>query len=219
MDLSVTEENYLKSIYSLSLHGANLVSTNAIADYLANSPASVTDMVKKLASKGLVDHIPYRGISLNDEGRRIAVFLIRKHRLWECFLFNKLGFGWDELHEMAEELEHIKSGTLVDRLEEFLGFPKFDPHGDPIPDRDGNTSVEITIKLNQAPLGKNLLVKSVADESGFLQYLTEIGISIGTRIIIDQRISFDDTLRITIDGQKDQAISPKVAERIYVQIE
>ena len=217
MNLSVTEENYLKSIYTLSLSGNGQVSTNAIAAHLENSPASVTDMVKKLASKGLVEHIPYRGISLNETGRRIAIFLIRKHRLWECFLFNKLGFGWEELHDMAEQLEHIRSSALVNRLEEFLGFPKFDPHGDPIPDREGNTAIESTINLNQAPTQKNLLVKSVADESGFLQYLTEIGISIGTEIRIDRRIAFDDTLKLIINNQE-RSVSPKVAERIFVKI-
>ena len=218
MQLSPTEENYLKCIYTLSDNGEELVSTNAVAERLQNSAASVTDMVKKLANKQLVDHVPYRGIRLQKIGKQTAIFLLRKHRLWECFLHDNLGYSWDELHDIAEQLEHIQSTSLIDRLDEYLGFPKFDPHGEPIPDQQGNTAEQETISLFQAPINKNLIVKSVTDEPAFLKYLTELKISIGSIIHIDKRISFDDSLLITSENQQ-LNISQKAAERLFVQIQ
>ena len=135
---SFTEENYLKAIYKLSLNGVQGVSTNAIADKLATKPSSVTDMIKKLADKKLVSYQKYQGVNLTKKGSDVAVSIIRNHRLWEVFLVEKLNFKWDEVHDLAEELEHINTHKLTERLDEFLGFPKFDPHGDPIPDKDGN---------------------------------------------------------------------------------
>ncbi len=216
--LSPTEENYLKCIYTLSGDSQDTVSTNAIAERLQNSAASVTDMVKKLASKGLVEHIPYRGIKLRKDGIKTAIFLLRKHRLWECFLYNQLHFSWDELHDIAEQLEHIQSTALINRLDEFLKFPKFDPHGDPIPDKNGRTAREATITLLQAPIQKDLVVKTVADEAGFLKYLTEINITIGSMLRIDRKVTFDDSLVISTSNQQNLTISQKAAERIFVQI-
>lgn len=218
MSLSATEENYLKSIYTLSAFSNEAVSTNAVAERLQNSAASVTDMIKRLAAKGLVEHIPYRGVKLRREGRLKALFLLRKHRLWECFLHDKLNFPWDELHDIAEQLEHIQSPSLVDRLDEFLGYPKFDPHGEPIPDGDGRTSEQDTIALNQAPNNKSLIVKSVVDEVELLKYLTELDIGISSEFRIDKKIPFDNSILIQKSDGRKLNISHKAAERIFIQI-
>ena len=218
MRLSHTEENYLKCIYMLTENQSTPVSTNALAEKLENSAASVTDMIKKLAQKELVEHIPYRGVKLRGEGKSTAVFLMRKHRLWECFLHDKLGFSWDELHDIAEELEHIHSPTLVDRLDTFLGYPKFDPHGEPIPDKTGHTSDLETIPLYQAPLNKQLIVKSVTDESSLLKYLTDLDIGIGSDLIIEKKIAFDDSLSIRNNKGEKSTISLKAAEQIFIQL-
>jgi DtxR family Mn-dependent transcriptional regulator len=218
MTLSTTEENYLKCIFVLTSDSSEAVSTNAIAERLENSAASVTDMVKKLAGKGLVEHIPYRGIKLRKTGKKTALLLLRKHRLWECFLHHKLGFSWDALHHIAEQLEHIQSEELIDRLDEFLGFPKFDPHGEPIPDKNGKTPEENTISLAQAPMKKTLVVKSVVDDISLLKYLTEINIGIGSTLTIDRKVAYDDSLVVnTFDNQK-LTISYKAADRVFVQI-
>ncbi len=214
---SRTEENYLKCIYVLSEHHET-VSTNAIADKLQNSAASVTDMVKKLAAKDLVEHIPYRGIKLRDDGRNEAIFLLRKHRLWECFLHNELGFSWDELHDIAEELEHIRSTSLIDRLDAYLGFPKFDPHGEPIPDKNGFSVKHKSIALIEAPLNKNLIVMSVLDESDLLLYLTELKIGIGTNLKINKKVKYDGSLIISTSELNQTTVGQKVAEGIFVQI-
>src|SRR5580693_6558937 len=131
-----TEENYLKAIYHLSLQSES-VSTNQIAASLNTKAASVTDMLKKLADKELINYTKYQGVTLTPQGEKIAVSIIRKHRLWEYFLVEKLNFKWDEVHDVAEELEHISSKELADRLDQFMGYPKYDPHGDPIPDSNG----------------------------------------------------------------------------------
>lgn len=141
MDTSFTEENYLKAIYHLSADESKQVNTNQIAAILNTKAASVTDMLKKLSGKNLIDYERYQGVGLTDTGKTIALKIIRKHRLWEYFLVEKLSFGWDEVHDLAEQLEHIPSSELTDRLDEFLGFPKYDPHGDPIPDQSGAINV------------------------------------------------------------------------------
>jgi len=214
---STTEENYLKCILALSVSDKP-VSTNAIAERMENSAASVTDMVKKLAAKDLVEHIPYKGITLLKEGRDEALFLLRKHRLWECFLYNQLGFSWDELHEIAEQLEHIESVKLINRLDEFLGFPKFDPHGDPIPDQDGRTAEEDTIQLMQAPIGKKLIVKSVVDNRRLLKYLSDIQIGIGTVIQIDKKIEFDESIIVLMPDLSTLHLSPSASSQIFVKL-
>lgn len=216
--LTVAEENYLKCIYDISLDSES-VSTKAIAERMQNSPASVTDMVKRLAQKEFIEHIPYRGIKLLDAGRHVAIFLVRKHRLWECFLHNRLGFSWDELHPIAEELEHISNELLIDRLDEYLGFPKFDPHGDPIPDRFGKTFTLSTISLPQAPLNKSLTVKSVIDDAALLKYLTELGIAIGTELEIIKINNYDDSLQLSIAKNPPISLSHKAAERIFISFE
>lgn len=218
MNLSTTEENYLKCIYVLGDGSSNVVSTNSIAERLNNSAASVTDMIKKLANKNLVEHIPYHGIRLKEDGERTALILLRKHRLWECFLHDNLGFSWDELHPIAEQLEHIDSVELIDRLDAFLDFPKFDPHGDPIPDKEGNTATEKTISLARAPVNKSLVVKAVTDRADLLRYLTEINVQINSKLTIEKKIAFDDSLVISDEGQQKLTISKRAAESIFVQL-
>lgn len=218
MSLSTTEENYLKCIYTLATDSIQYISTNSIALRLDNSAASVTDMVKKLAAKGLVEHVPYHGIKLLDVGEKTALLLLRKHRLWECFLHHKLGFSWDALHVIAEQLEHIQSEELIEKLDDFLGYPKFDPHGDPIPDKNGVISEEDSILLALAPMNKTLVVKSVIDEMALLKYLTEINIGIGSIITVNRKVSFDESLNISTSDNKNLTISQKAADRIFVQI-
>jgi len=218
MSLSSTEENYLKCIYSLRENQETAVTTNAIAEKLKNSAASVTDMIKKLAAKNLVEHIPYRGIKLKKNGEQTALFLLRKHRLWESFLHNKLGFSWDELHDIAEQLEHIDSVELIERLDAFLDFPKFDPHGEPIPDQYGQTTEEDTIALSQAPMNKEILVKSVTDRADLLRYLTEMNIQIHSTLKILRKIAFDDSIVVTNEEGNKLTISRRVADSIFIQI-
>ncbi len=162
---SFTEENYLKAIYKLSLNGVQGVSTNAIADKLATKPSSVTDMIKKLADKKLVSYQKYQGVNLTKRGRDIAVSIIRNHRLWEVFLVEKLNFKWDEVHDLAEELEHINTHKLTERLDEFLEFPKFDPHGDPIPDKDGNIVQHKDITLSDLSTGRKTVIVGIKNHS------------------------------------------------------
>lgn len=216
--LTVAEENYLKCIYDLSLDSES-ISTKAISQRMNNSPASVTDMIKRLAQKELITHVPYRGISLLEPGRKIAIFLLRKHRLWECFLHNQLGFSWDELHPIAEELEHISSEMLIDRLDEYLGFPKFDPHGEPIPDQHGNTFTPNHIPLTQAPINKVVRVKSVIDEPALLKYLTELSIGIDTQLVVMKINNYDDSLQVNIDQNSLITIGHKAAERIFISLD
>lgn len=215
--LTFVEENYLKAIYHLSGSGTKTVSTNALAEEIKTTPASVSDMVKKLAVKNVVDYQKYQGVKISEEGRLKALGVIRKHRLWEVFLVEKLKFSWDEVHDVAEQLEHIKSPLLTQRLDEFLGFPKNDPHGDPIPDEDGNFIEKKKIPLNQLSEGIAGIVVAVDDSSiPFLKYLDKIGISIGTKIQILEIIEFDQSMDIQIDGQKNITISSTVTENILI---
>src|SRR6201990_2370199 len=161
---TLAEENYLKSIYHLSLDAVN-VSTNQLAAFLNTKASSVTDMLKKLSDKGLINYTPYQGVTLTAAGEKIAVNIIRKHRLWEYFLVEKLGFKWDEVHEMAEEMEHISSNELIDRLDKFMGFPKYDPHGDPIPDCDGHFTHEILRPISILTVKKTGIIWGVRAHS------------------------------------------------------
>src|SRR5690606_3551572 len=170
--MTLAEENYLKAIYHLENQSANGVSTNALAEEMKTKASSATDMIKKLAEKNMISYVPYQGVTLSKAGRTYAVKVVRKHRLWEVFLLEKLNFSWDEVHDLAEQLEHIKSEKLTDKLDEFLGFPKVDPHGDPIPDRHGNfEKVEKTVLAN-AKEGQTYVCVGVDDSSSdFLKYL------------------------------------------------
>lgn len=214
---SFVEENYLKAIYHLSTHGNESVSTNALAEEMQTSPASVSDMIAKLSKKKVVDYQKYRGVNISSKGKDIALQVIRKHRLWEVFLVEKLKFHWDEVHDVAEQLEHIKSPLLISRLDEFLGYPKHDPHGDPIPDENGVFATIKKVPLTELELNTDSQVVAVNDSStAFLKYLDKVGISIGTKIRIDDKNEFDGSLDITINQQKKLTISQTAAENILV---
>ncbi|RNL56507.1 metal-dependent transcriptional regulator [Pedobacter jejuensis] len=212
---SFTEENYLKVIYHLA-EQTNNVQTNAIAEQIQTKPASVTDMIKKLAEKGLVDYIKYQGVTLTDKGRHAAVDIVRKHRLWEVFLVEKLNFKWDEVHDVAEELEHIKSVSLIERLDEFLGFPKADPHGDPIPDKNGRFAKTQFIKLIELKIGDSGTITGVSQHSSaFLKHLEKLGLTLGKQIKISDVTDFDGSVEILIE-EKQINISREVAKHILI---
>jgi DtxR family Mn-dependent transcriptional regulator len=215
--LSYTEENYLKSIYHLSENGDKEVTTNGISDALNTKPASVSDMLKKLAQKSMIDYVKYQGVTLTDEGRVKALKIIRKHRLWEVFLVNKLNFNWDEVHEVAEELEHIKSPVLIKRLDEFLGFPQYDPHGDPIPSEDGIINHKICVPLNKLEIGVSGVVVGLNETaSSFLQFLDKIGVYIGAKIKVLDKSTFDNSFEIEIDVKTKIMISNEVAKNLNI---
>jgi DtxR family Mn-dependent transcriptional regulator len=215
--LSFVEENYIKAIYHLSNSGEVSVTTNALADEMQTTPASVSDMVRKLSKKEVVHYKKYQGVNVSDEGKLIALRVIRKHRLWEVFLVQKLDFNWDEVHDVAEQLEHIKSPLLIQRLDEFLGYPKYDPHGDPIPDENGEFTESKRENLSQLSIGATGIVVAVEDSgTAFLKYLDKVGISIGTKIVIDDVVEFDGSMDITIDQKKSITVSKTVAENIWV---
>lgn len=214
---SFTEENYLKAIYHLSQDSTSLVSTTRISETINTTPASVSDMLKKLSEKNLISYVKYQGASLTDSGRRAATSIIRKHRLWEVFLVDKLGFNWDEVHEIAEELEHINSTELINRLDEFLGFPKNDPHGDPIPDNEGNFQhTDLTLVCKLMP-GDTARISGVSEHSTvFLQYLARTGLILGAALNIKEVLEFDGSVTLIIDDEKEVTISREVAKNILV---
>lgn len=217
--LTHSEENYLKVIFQISGQERERVSTNALADKLSAKASSITDMLKKLADKKLIGYKKYNGCELTPRGESIAIQIIRKHRLWETFLVSKLSFGWDEVHDVAEQLEHIHSLKLIDRLDQFLDFPKFDPHGDPIPDKNGNiTYRKSKIKLAESAINALVEVVSVDEDSQLLlKYLDEIGLKLGSKIKVFERVPFDGSLKIEIVGAQRMYLSEKVAENIGVR--
>lgn len=219
MFYTLSEENYLKAIYHLQQGTPKGVSTNEIAEKMKTKASSVTDMIKKLAAKGMVNYVKYQGASLTDAGRSHALYVIRKHRLWEVFLAEKLDFPWDQIHDIAEQLEHVQSPELVRRLDSFLGNPEFDPHGDPIPDADGRIKRKSRQLLAKCKDGQTTLCVGVKEStSEFLRFLDQKHITIGTRITIQGREPFDGSMTISVDGQT-QYISEKIANNIYVQSE
>lgn len=214
---TLSEENYLKAIYHLQTVSGKGISTNAIAKKLETKASSVTDMVKKLADKEVLTYVKYQGVSLTDLGRKIAVGVIRKHRLWEVFLVEKLNFSWDEVHDVAEQLEHIKSPKLINELDAFLEFPKMDPHGDPIPDKNGNfqkIEKKLLSTLEENQLGVCVGVNDSSSE--FLKYLDRYNISLGQKIRVISKEPFDGSLTILING-KEMSISQKISNNIYIQ--
>lgn len=216
--LSFTEENYLKAIYSLTQrHGSPETSTSHIAEQLSTKPSTVTDMLRKLADKKLIAYEKYRKIELTKSGKQLAILVIRKHRLWEVFLHEKLQFGWDEVHEIAEQLEHIQSEELITRLEKFLGFPKFDPHGDPIPSATGELQAGQRITLSDVQINKSCEVVGVNDSSAvFLKYLQQVDIGIGTIIKVLEKFSFDGSITISLDRKVKISVSKKFADNLMV---
>lgn len=215
--LSHAEENYLKAIYHLSQADKSDVSTNAIAEVLQTKPASVSDMIKKLSDKGFIHYQKYKGVNVSQKGRKEALQIIRKHRLWEVFLVDKLQFKWDEVHEIAEQLEHIKSSILTQKLDKFLGYPRIDPHGDPIPDERGEIVFGKKSPLSEIFEGKKVLVTGVDDsDSEFLTHLDKINIALGTKIVVKEKNSFDGSMQIELPSQKLIFISKQVADNLLV---
>jgi DtxR family Mn-dependent transcriptional regulator len=215
--MTISEENYIKVIYHLSHVSPKGVNTNAIAGMLETKASSVTDMLKKLSEKELVSYQKYQGVTLTEKGFLSAKMIVRKHRLWEVFLVDKLNFSWDEVHEIAEELEHIKSEKLIDKLDEFLGFPSFDPHGDPIPNAKGELVKIDKFLLSDAALNVDYLCVGVKNSSvEFLQYLDKQNISLGSTIKVISREEFDSSLTIILN-EKTISISNKIAENLFVK--
>jgi DtxR family Mn-dependent transcriptional regulator len=216
MKYSASKENYLKAIFHLQQE-QGLVTTNALAAALRTRPASVTDMLKKLKEQKLLIYERYKGFKLNNEGRKAAVQVIRKHRLWEYFLVKKLQFGWEEVHEIAEELEHISSRALIDRLDAYLGYPATDPHGDPIPDSQGRLLVRRQVALADWPLNKVVQVSGIASQTiEMLEVLQHNHIQLGTRLEVKKKFPFDDSLEVKVRNRPPVTLSARVAKNVLV---
>lgn len=213
------EENYLKAIFKISEKDPGPVLTNALATAMGTSAASATDMLKRLSEKQLVAYEKYRGVTLTPAGDRLATSLIRKHRLWEVFLVEKLGFAWDEVHDFAEQLEHVQGDNLTDRLDEYLNHPRFDPHGDPIPDAQGRWIRRPQVRLTTLSPGQKGIVTGVDDHtSPFLQYLDELGIALGVAIELLDRTAYDQSSKVRISG-KEYTLSEKASQNLFLRLE
>lgn len=211
------EENYLKAIFKLSGRHNHPVSTNAIADELQTKASSVTDMMKKLSDKKLIHYKKYQGVTLTRKGKVLATKVVRKHRLWEVFLVDKLNFKWDEIHELAEQLEHIESERLIDKLDQYLGYPKYDPHGDPIPDKDGNIDHHKDETLSDLVVGDEGVIVGVKEHSAdFLQYLDGVKLILGTRVAVKKRYDYDHSLVIDLGGEE-LMVSDQVSQKLFVK--
>ncbi len=214
---SFTEENYLKAIYKLSLSSGGVVNTNQIALQVNTKAATVTDMLKKLSDKNYILYQKYQGVTLTEAGKKIAIHIVRKHRLWEVFLVEKLNFKWDEVHDIAEQLEHIRSDELIDELDKFLEFPAFDPHGDPIPDKHGKITELTSVPLASVKHKGKLVFSGVEDHSkAFLQYLSKTGITLGDTITLNEIIDYDKSVEISIKNKK-MFLSHEAAKNILVE--
>lgn len=218
MNFSVSEENYLKAIYHLQ-EGGGTVNTNAVAEKLNTKAASVTDMMKKLSAKGLLHYTPYYGFSLSSEGRKIALSVVRRHRLWEFFLASRLNFDWKEVHSIAEELEHVSSKKLIDKLDEYLGYPQTDPHGDPIPDSKGRMAQSQAIPLTDLPLHQQAKILQVVNQSDeILEHLKDKQLQIGTVLEIKKVHAFDRSLDVKRKN-KIVTITHELAKSLFVKID
>ncbi|MBK8563003.1 MAG: metal-dependent transcriptional regulator [Saprospiraceae bacterium] len=217
--LTPAEENYLKTIFKLTeSDGGKAASTNAIAAVLGTAAASVTDMLKRLSAKGLLHYEKHRGASLTERGNELATNLVRRHRLWETFLVMKLGFSWDAVHDIAEQLEHVQSSELVERLDAFLDRPKFDPHGDPIPDTKGRMASRKQVQLSALAVGEKAVVVGVQEsQASFLQYLDRVQISLGAALQVLEQFDYDGSMRVAVQGKDEYTFSQKVCENLYVQ--
>ncbi|MFT5778431.1 MAG: DtxR family Mn-dependent transcriptional regulator [Crocinitomicaceae bacterium] len=215
--LTFTEENYLKALVELTVFEEDTpeVGVNKLAASMSVKPATVSDMVRKLKEKALVNYEKYGKVSLTPKGRKLAMMVIRRHRLWETFLTSKLDFSWDEVHELAEELEHIHSEKLIDRLDAFLDFPEFDPHGDAIPNKAGEIVIPFRRTLSEIEIGKNCRVIAVKDNAEFLKHMDRIGLKIKDEVEVTNREEFDQLTTIKFDG-KEIVVSPKLTENIFV---
>ena len=215
--MTTAEENYLKAIYHLSEDGKKSVSTNDVAREMKTKPASVSDMLRKLGEKEMIEYRKYYGVHITEEGKRMALQTVRKHRIWEVFLVDKLNFAWDEVHEVAEELEHIQSPLLIQRLDAYLNYPKFDPHGDPIPDEFGDVKAKPRVALNEMEIDQMGQIVAVKDSSAaFLKYLDKVGAYIGARIKVLDKVEFDGSIEILVDQKKNLFMSKEVAVNILI---
>ena len=218
MIISNTEENYLKAIYKLAKIQPKGISTKSIGELLKIKSPTVSDMLKKLSDKKLIKYEKYKGVELTSKGESLALLVIRKHRLWETFLVEKLEFKWDEVHEMAEQLEHIRSKELVNRLDKFLGNPKFDPHGDPIPNKEGKIEIRYDDTLDQFKTNEEVIVVGVKDHTKeFLNYLDRSGIQLGSKLKVLERISYDGSIEIQNNAKKILHLSAQVIKNIVVK--
>ena len=216
--MTFSEENYLKTIYHLTTASGQEVNTNSIAEKMETKASSVTDMLRKLAEKDLVNYKKYQGVSLTEKGNLSAKMIVRKHRLWEVFLVDKLNFSWDEVHDIAEQLEHIKSEQLINKLDDFLGNPTEDPHGDPIPNAQGKIikiDKQLLSELQENQIGICVGVKDTSSE--FLKYLDKQEIALGSKIEFLSKETFDLSLKIKVDN-KELTISNKIASNLYVKV-
>ena len=219
MILSIAEENYIKAIYKIREFNAEAVSTNALADHMEIKAATATDMLKKLAEKKLINYQKYQGVTLTDDGKQKALDIIRKHRLWEMFLVQKLRFNWDEVHEVAEQLEHIRSDKLINELDHLLGYPTVDPHGDPIPSAKGDMIDDERASLSEFQESSLVKVVGVKDHSpSFLNHLSSLGIDLGSTIKIDAINEYDQSISISINNKPKTFISNRVAENLLVSV-
>jgi DtxR family Mn-dependent transcriptional regulator len=217
--ISQAEENYLKAIYKINERDGKSANTNAISAAMNTTAASVTDMLKRLSDKELINYEKYKGVTLTTEGEQMATNLIRKHRIWEVFLCERLGYNWSECHDLAEQLEHIQSGDLIDRLDEFLGKPKFDPHGDPIPDRFGNYVERQQALLCEMSVGERGVVVGVQESSSsFLQHLDRIQLVLGAKVEVLEIFEFDKSVKIKLNAQSEILVSSKVSENVFLKI-
>jgi len=213
------EENYLKAIYSLSEQSDNAVLTSVVANHIQSKPSSVTDMIQRLSAKKLVDYKKYKGVSLTANGKQKALHIIRKHRLWELFLVKYLNFAWDEVHDIAEQLEHVKSPLLVTKLDAFLNYPTRDPHGDIIPDEKGKLRDGHSPFLSELKQGQSCNIAAVKDSSQeFLNYLDNTGIGLGTVLEIQKVYPYDQSILVSIDNRNDMTLSEKVCKNLYVTL-
>lgn len=216
--LSRTEENYLKAIYKVSEKENGKVNTNAIAAITETSAASVTDMLKRLAEKDLILYEKYKGVTLTKEGGQKATNLIRKHRLWEYFLVEKLDFSWAEVHDIAEELEHVQSDHLIEKLDAYLDHPKYDPHGDPIPNADGKFTIRAQRSLDSFEVGDSAILLGVKEhDRDFLNYLNELEIALGVKLEILEKQKYDGSIRIKVNDRLEHLISAKVSKNLLVK--
>ena len=214
---SLTEENYLKAIYLLSQNGNTKITPTLIAEEVKVNAASVIDMIKKLTQKKLISYDKIKGAKLTEKGSKAAISIIRNHRLWEAFLLEKLGYSWDVVHEIAEQLEHIKHPELADRLDQFLGYPDYDPHGDPIPKSNGEMPNAYKTTLSEIEIGKSCRVAAVKDTSSlFLQYLQQLPVGIGTKIKVLDKINFDGSMSVQIGRDVKTMVSKKFADSLLV---
>lgn len=214
---SISKENYIKAVYSLCQNGVNSVSTSALAAKLNITNAATSDMAKGLSKQGFIKYEKYKGVSLTSKGKKTAIAILRKHRLWELFLMKSLGLGWEEVHSEAEYLEHQTTEFLINKIDDFLGNPKFDPHGEPIPQRNGTIpSLEKQIPLSKSQVGKEYVVKRVNDESKeVMNYFTEIGLNLNSKIKIKNFLKYDNSTIIELNNHV-HSFSEKISRRIFI---